>query len=198
MSDHIDSWDAFFIELARVHARKSKDPSTRVGAVIVGPDREVRAGGFNGLPRGVRDCPKEHPERHARPAKYSWWEHAERNAIYNAARSGATTRECTLYVAGGPPCADCARAAIQSGIVEVVAESLEAPAPPMLCVLKLDHDEQQGCEPDDRCALCGRTVREHREERREREGAIDWRASVALGLEMMREAGMRVRKARLE
>jgi len=96
----------------------SKDRGRRFGAVVIGPDREVRAMGYNGLPRGVDD---EIEERHSRDngEKYIWVAHAEANAIFNAARVGVPLKGCTLYV---PlfPCADCAKAIIQSGIAEVV------------------------------------------------------------------------------
>jgi dCMP deaminase len=70
-------WDGRFLDLARHVAAWSKDPVTKVGSVIVGPDNEVRALGYNGLPRDFDDV----PERLARPDKYVWVEHAERNAI---------------------------------------------------------------------------------------------------------------------
>ncbi len=59
------------------------------------------------------------PERLERPNKYLWIEHAERNAICNAARAGTSTAGCTLYVEL-MPCMDCARAVVQAGIIEVV------------------------------------------------------------------------------
>jgi dCMP deaminase len=96
----------------------SKDRSRRVGAVIVGPDNEVRATGYNGFPRDVDD---DVPARHQRPAKYAWTEHAERNAIYNAARVGVSTHGCTIYVPWYP-CMECARAIVQSGISLMVAQ----------------------------------------------------------------------------
>jgi dCMP deaminase len=74
------------------------------------------AHGWNGFPRGVDD---DVDERHERPAKYLWTEHAERNAIYNAAAIGAATAGCTMYLPWYP-CTGCARAIIQSGISEVV------------------------------------------------------------------------------
>jgi dCMP deaminase len=116
------NWDRFFMDIARVYASKSKDPSTQVGAVIVGPHHEQRSGGYNGMARGLND---RIPERYVRPDKYLWIEHAERNAIYNAARVGIATGGCTLYIAAPlPPCANCARAIIQAGIVEVVCEDV--------------------------------------------------------------------------
>jgi dCMP deaminase len=112
------NWHEYFFALAELASEKSKDLSTKVGAVIVGPDNEVRSVGFNGFPRGVDDGIHS---RHERPAKYQYTEHAERNAIYNAARVGIPLKGCTIYMKYCPrPCTDCARAVIQSGIVRVV------------------------------------------------------------------------------
>jgi dCMP deaminase len=92
-----DSWDKFFMDMAKLVASKSKDRSRKVGCVIVGPDNEVRSVGYNGFPRGIAD----HIEwRHERPAKYKWTEHAERNAIYNSARAGIRTEGCRIYTWG--------------------------------------------------------------------------------------------------
>jgi len=111
------NWDERFMNLARHIAEWSKDRSTKVGAVIVGPFNEVRAIGYNGFPRGIND---ELPERHERPEKYLWVEHAERNAIYNAARVGIPISGCRMYLPWFP-CMDCARAIIQSGIETLIA-----------------------------------------------------------------------------
>jgi dCMP deaminase len=112
-------WDQYFMSMAYLVSMKSKDTSTRIGAVIVGPDHEIRSTGYNGLPRGVKE---NIPERNERPAKYFWYEHGERNAIYNAARMGTSVKGCTMYTQG-IPCADCARAVIQSGIQKVIIDS---------------------------------------------------------------------------
>ncbi len=109
-------WDEFFFEMAVFVSKKSKDRSTKVGCVITGPSHEVRTIGFNGFCRGIDD---DVDSRHERPAKYYWTEHAERNAIYNAARNGIRTEECTAYISSFP-CADCSRALIQSGIKKIV------------------------------------------------------------------------------
>lgn len=111
-------WDNYFLSLARVVALKSKDQSTKVGAVVVGPDHEIRSTGFNGLPRGMAD---DNAEYQYRPFKYKLFEHAERNAIFNAARFGACLKGCTIYCYW-PPCSDCARAIIQAGIIRCVYE----------------------------------------------------------------------------
>ena len=117
-------WDNYFLEIADVVRRKSKDTSTKCGAVIVGPDNQIVTTGFNGFPRGIEEFD---PKRWTRPLKYKFVEHAERNAIYNAARFGIALTGCTLYLFGmGPPtspCTECAKAVIQSGIVRVVGRS---------------------------------------------------------------------------
>jgi len=107
---------AIYMTMAYLVAMQSKDKRTRIGAVIVGPDNEVRSTGYNGLPRG---CDDDKDARQIKPEKYFWFEHAERNAIYNAARMGLSMKGCTMYTMG-IPCADCARAAIQSGITKMV------------------------------------------------------------------------------
>jgi dCMP deaminase len=113
----VTDWDHRFMELARFVSRWSKDRSTQVGCVIVGPRKEVRAIGYNGFPRGADD---EVEDRHLRPLKYKWTEHAERNAIFNALLSGASVTGCRMYVSWFP-CMDCSRAIVQSGIAELVA-----------------------------------------------------------------------------
>lgn len=110
-------WQEYFLKLANLVASKSKDRSTKVGAVIVGPDNEIVSTGYNGFPRGVDD---NVDSRHDRPEKYEWTEHAERNAIYNAARIGVSLKD-TIIIQTMYPCIDCARGIIQSGIKEVVA-----------------------------------------------------------------------------
>lgn len=119
------NWDEYFINLAYTTALKSKDQSTQVGAVIVGPNHEVRSTGYNGPCRGERD---DDPLIQQRPGKYALFEHGERNAIYNAAFCGVSTAGCTMYCTWGPPCADCARAVVQSGITTLVHHA-EFPGP---------------------------------------------------------------------
>lgn len=106
--------DIRYLEMARFIATKfSKDPSTKVGAVITRPDRTVAGIGYNGLPRGVAD-----DERLLdRELKYEMTVHAELNAILNCREPLAGY---TLYVWPLPPCARCATAIIQAGIRRVV------------------------------------------------------------------------------
>ncbi len=109
-------WDRRFLELARHIADWSKDPSTKVGCVVVGPDREIRSTGFNGFPRGIED----NLERlNNRELKYPLICHAEENAIMHAARIGVSLRGCVAYVTW-PPCTRCARSLVQAGVSEVV------------------------------------------------------------------------------
>lgn len=107
-------WDARFMVLATAVASWSKDPSTKVGAVIADRKKRVVGIGYNGFPRGVSD----NPERYAhRPTKYKLIVHSETNAILNA-----VTRldGCTIY-ATKFPCSDCSKLIVQSGITRVVA-----------------------------------------------------------------------------
>ena len=106
-------WSDYFAGFARHAALKSKD-STQVGAVLVGPEGEIRLTGFNGPPRGVRDL----PERRERPEKYRFTSHAETNLIAFAAREGIRTKDCAVYVTHYC-CASCARTLIQAGISAV-------------------------------------------------------------------------------
>ena len=98
---------------------RSKDPNTQVSCVIAGPENNIRATGYNSLPRGVRDDVELYPERFERPEKYMWIEHAERNAIYSAARIGVPLAGSRL-ICQLLPCMDCGRAIIQVGIVEII------------------------------------------------------------------------------
>lgn len=109
-------WERRFLLLAQHIAEWSKDPSTKVGCVVVGPDREIRSTGFNGLPRGVADT---NERLHDRELKYPFICHAEENAIMHAARIGIPLKSCFLYVTW-PPCTRCARSLIQAGIAEVI------------------------------------------------------------------------------
>ena len=119
MARQIPNWDEYYLGICKVVASRSKDPNTQVGCVIVGPAHEIRSTGYNSFPRGIRD---DLPERLERPAKYLWIEHAERNAILNAARVGTATEGCTMYV-DLMPCMDCGRAIVQAGIVEVAVSA---------------------------------------------------------------------------
>lgn len=122
-----ERWDHHFLGLALAHARMSKDPSTKVGAIIVGADREIVGAGFNGFPRGIADTPERLTDR---DMKMRLVVHAEMNAVLAAARGGVRVKGCTMYVAatdasgfvwGGPPCTRCSVEVIQAGIAEIVS-----------------------------------------------------------------------------
>ena len=109
-------WDQRFLDLAKQISTWSKEPSTQVGCVVVGPDREIRSTGFNGLPRGIEDTSER---LNNREIKYPMICHAEENAIMHAARTGISLKNCIAYVTW-PPCTRCARSLIQAGVSEIV------------------------------------------------------------------------------
>lgn len=109
-------WDRRWLEDALHNAQRSKDPSTKVGCVVVGEDQTMIAQGWNGFPRGVPDDPALLADRESRLRLTI---HAEKNAFLNAARLGVRLKGATLYVTA-PPCAQCAAAAIQVGIARIV------------------------------------------------------------------------------
>ena len=112
------NWDDYFMSMVYLVAEKSKDIRTHIGAVIVGPNKEIKSTGYNSFVRGLND---ELEERQQKPEKYYWFEHAERNAIYNATLIGTSVKGCKMYT-NGIPCTDCARAIVQSGILEVIVD----------------------------------------------------------------------------
>ena len=114
------NWKDYFRNIAHQVKLKSKDKYTQIGTIIVGKDNEIVSTGYNSFPRGIADDVNDRQER---PEKYYWFEHAERNAIYNAARIGVSTRDCTMYLTCGIPCADCARGIINAGIRRIVCET---------------------------------------------------------------------------
>ena len=114
-TDYI-SWDEYFMGVAKLAARRSKDPNTQVGACIVSPENIIVSTGYNGMPKGCSD--DEFPwDRTGEETKYPYVVHAELNAILNA--NGRNLRNSRIYVALFP-CNECAKAIIQSGVKEVV------------------------------------------------------------------------------
>lgn len=108
------TWDELFMGKVYEIANKSKDPRTKIGAVLV-KDGHAPLEGFNGICKGVTDL----PERMKSPEKFNWMEHAERNIINMAAKFGISTDGGTLFTQG-MPCVDCTRGIVNSGIREVV------------------------------------------------------------------------------
>ena len=114
-TDYI-SWDEYFMGVALLAAKRSKDPSTQVGACIVDDNNVILSTGYNGFPYGCSD--DVYPwEREGSDTKYNYVVHAELNAILNA--RGKNLKGAKLYV-DLFPCNECAKAIIQSGISEVV------------------------------------------------------------------------------
>ena len=119
-----DKWDKRFLDLAKHISEWSKDPSTKVGCIVVGEDREIRSTGFNGFPRGIEDKQERLEDREQ---KYPMICHAEENAIMHAARIGISLKGTMAYVTW-PPCSRCTRSLIQAGVSEVIyPKDLEIP-----------------------------------------------------------------------
>ena len=115
---HGKAWGDRYINLAKEISTWSKDPSTKVGAVVIGNNGEVLSQGYNGFPRSIKDTPERLKDREK---KYNLVVHAEMNAIYNASLNGVSLKGSTLYVYGLPICNECAKGVIQVGIDKVLA-----------------------------------------------------------------------------
>lgn len=110
-------WDLHFLKHAQLVSEMSKDPSTKVGAVIVTDEKFIVSTGYNGFPAGVAD----NHRLDNREVKYDIIIHAELNAILTAASQGKSVRGGTIYTWPLPPCIKCATLLIQSGIKRVVS-----------------------------------------------------------------------------
>jgi len=111
----LNKWDYRFLRIAQEIASWSKDPGTKVGAVLV-RDRRIISQGYNGFPQRISDTVERYADR---TLKLAYTVHAEVNAILNAASNGAKTANATLYVTF-PPCVNCATSVVQAGIDRVV------------------------------------------------------------------------------
>jgi dCMP deaminase len=114
-------WDKRYLTLAREVSEWSKDPSKKIGCLIVGDKGQIISQGYNGFPRGISDSKARY---NTRETKYKYVVHAEANAIYNAIHNNAQVQGCTIYVTGLPICHECAKAIIQTGITRVVMDCL--------------------------------------------------------------------------
>lgn len=113
------SWDEYFMGVAVLSAKRSKDPHTKVGACIVNPDNRIVGIGYNGFPFGCDDSvfPWTNSDQNDfLDNKYPYVVHAEPNAILNSTTS---LKNATLYVTLFP-CNECAKLIIQSGIKSIV------------------------------------------------------------------------------
>lgn len=113
-------WNKRFLGLATHVASWSKDPSTKVGAVIADSKNRIVSLGFNGFARGVEDDERLND----RATKYAMVLHAEENAILFA---GKNLSDCSIFVSGLPPCSHCASLIVQCGIKKVYAWKQEIP-----------------------------------------------------------------------
>lgn len=112
------NWHSRFMQIAETVSSWSKDPSTKVGAVIVNPEtKQIISTGYNGFPRGMNDDPALYNNREE---KYKRVVHAEQNAILQAAKNGYPVDGCWLYVAPLPPCSSCSASIVQAGIKKVL------------------------------------------------------------------------------
>ena len=116
MTDRELKWHRRFLNEARAKATWSKDPSTKTGCVVVDDDGAIVSTGYNGFARGVDDKPDRYNDREV---KYRFVVHCDTNAIYSAARRGVSLLGTTMYLTG-PPCNECMKGIIQSGIRRVL------------------------------------------------------------------------------
>ena len=107
-------WHNRFMDMAKLIADWSKDPSSKIGCVAVNSERRILATGYNGFPKGIEDTEERLNDR---PTKHSLVVHAEMNALMNALYSGVSLKDATMYVYGLPICPDCV---IQAGVKHVV------------------------------------------------------------------------------
>lgn len=110
-----EKWDHRFLEMAKLVSTWSKDPSTKVGSVIVDRDNKIVSLGYNGLPSKIPDSEEI---LNNRTEKYRYIIHAETNAILTATQS---VKNCTVYTYPFLPCTNCASMVIQAGIKRVVS-----------------------------------------------------------------------------
>lgn len=120
-NNFIKPWDEWFMDLAAHWAQRSKDPSTKVGAIITDGHKTQISSGYNGFAAGMDDDPKLYADRFT---KYQRVIHAELNAILNSVlpirmMTQGHGQQATLYVTMFP-CHECAKASIQAGIRRIV------------------------------------------------------------------------------
>lgn len=110
-------WADRYMKLAQVISTWSKDPSTKVGAIVVGHNGEILSQGYNGFPRKIKDTSNRLNDR---SEKYKYIIHAEMNAIFNASLNGVSLQNSSIYIYGLPICHECAKGIIQVGIKKVI------------------------------------------------------------------------------
>lgn len=120
----IDKWDRHFLRLAREVSLMSKDPSTKVGAVIVRPDRSIASTGYNGFPKSFQRFDDNEAAYADRDHKLTHVIHAEMNAILHL-KGEPISRLHTIYVYPCQPCPNCMKHIIQIGVRRII--SVEPP-----------------------------------------------------------------------
>ena len=125
------------MELARQISSWSKDPSKKIGAVVIGENGQVLAQGYNGFPRGVKDTEERYNNRET---KYNYIVHAEMNAIYNASWNGVSLKDATIYIYGLPCCHECAK-----GIIQSIPEAISQGKPPEPIGREIQKQKQLDC-----------------------------------------------------
>lgn len=108
------------LDLAKFFSKWSKDPRTKIGAVIIGDKGQVISQGYNGFPRGIEDTEERLNDR---AKKNLYVVHAEMNALYNAIHNKSSPVGATIYIHGLPCCHECAKGIIQAGIARVVMDT---------------------------------------------------------------------------
>ncbi len=124
MRTRFEKWDERFLHQAKEIAKWSKDPSTKVGAVVV-RELQILSTGYNGFPRNMVDNPKLLEKREEKLLRTV---HAEANAVAQAALNGVSLRDSTIYIWPLIPCAACATLLAQAGIVRIVSSKDPVPA----------------------------------------------------------------------
>lgn len=121
------SWDETFMEMSHVAKKRSKDPVTQVGAIVVSKDNRVLSMGYNGTPNGFDDdkFPWGKTSSNTLETKYPFVVHAERNAILNFRGNSREMVGGKIYVTH-LPCHECAKEIIQSGISEVIYDNIHS------------------------------------------------------------------------
>jgi len=116
----MDIWIERYFNIAKETASWSKDPTRKIGAVIIGNKGQIKSQGYNGFPRCINDTLERYYDK---PTKRKLVVHAEANAIYNALHNGTSVLGDTIFVTGLPVCHECAKAIIQVGLNKVYCDS---------------------------------------------------------------------------
>ena len=109
-------WDVRFMRIAKEVSTWSKDPSTKVGTVVVNQEKRILATGYNGFPS---KCNDDH-RLQSKQTKYPLIIHSEINALLNALNSGVSVKDCDLYIYNLPPCGECSKFIAQARLRKIL------------------------------------------------------------------------------